>query len=515
MRARSELQKEAVMEDSQNKAHIRHILVVDDEEEYRILTDQFLRRIGYISHTAAGASEAMETLRTQPVDLVLSDIQMGEKNGIQLMREARQVYPHLDFIIMTGHAQDYSYRNIIAAGATDFISKPFEMEKLQSKLERIEREKGLLRQLEKANEQLQDANRSLAWEARSNASFAALAEALLASSSIEEMSGLTLKYATELTESPLGFVGYVDQETGHLVSPTMVGDIWDKWLISNKDNILEKSSGLWDWTLQNRKPLLTNAPQSDPRSSGIPEGHIPIQRFLSAPAAIGEVILGQICVANSLRDYGEKDLILVVRLAMIFALAVQRMWIQKELEQARDYLENVFDNAAEAVGIVDARGRFSKWNRGAETLYGFTFDELKGKPFYDLYPDKEVLGKMLAQLRRNGYVSGYEISCRRKDGQIIPLRISVRLLKDCEGKVTGSVAVAMDLTDLKESLEELELTNRKLQSEIFERERISEELREARDQLEKLVIERTEKLSKAGDLLKRSLDRFKEISEET
>ncbi len=503
------------MEEISHDSHIRCILVVDDEEPYRVMLNQFLQKAGYRCHTASGALEALEMLHSGHYDLVISDIRMPDKSGIQLMREAREIFPHMDFIIMTGHAQEYSFSDIIAHGAADFIGKPFEMEKLKSKLERLEREKRLVRRLEETNQQLHDANQALAWESAMNSSLAALAESLLASSSIGDMSMLALKYATELTKSPVGFVGYVDQKTGHLVIPAMTNEVMDRCRVHGGVQVFEKFSGLWGWVLLNCKPILTNQPHEDPRSSGIPEGHIPVNRFLSAPAVVGRTILGQISVANAESEYTQRELTVLERMAAIFAMAIQRLQIREELQQARDYLENTLENAAEAIGIVDARGRFTKWNKAAEDLYGYKFEELKGKPFHDLYSDKETLATMLTCLRRDGFVNGYEIDFVQKDGKTKSLRLSIRLLKDEQGSVVGSVAVAMDLTDLKDGLFKLELANKQLQSEIIQRERLTEELREAKDKLEKLVIERTERLSQAGSLLKRSIDRFKEIEEET
>lgn len=127
---------------------IRRLLVVDDEESYRNLIKTICHRLGIACEVAADAQEALEKLRSNAFDLVLSDIRMGGKDGLALMREAQKEFPHLDFIIMTGYAPDYSYSDIIAAGATDFIAKPFQVSELEAKLDRITREKLVLRQLQ-------------------------------------------------------------------------------------------------------------------------------------------------------------------------------------------------------------------------------------------------------------------------------------------------------------------------------------------------------------------------------
>jgi putative two-component system response regulator len=136
---------------------LQRILVVDDEEPYRQLLEKFLQTMGYSCDVAASAHEAAERLQAQKFDLVISDIRMKGKDGVQLMMETKKSLPQLHFIIMTGHAADYTYQEIIGAGAADYITKPFEMGELKAKLERIGRERMIMEQLEAANEELKQA----------------------------------------------------------------------------------------------------------------------------------------------------------------------------------------------------------------------------------------------------------------------------------------------------------------------------------------------------------------------
>jgi len=128
---------------------------------------------------------------------------------------------------------------------------------------------------------------------------------------------------------------------------------------------------------------------------------------------------------------------------------------QNELKKERDYFKNVLDNSADAIGIVDVKGRFIRWNKRAEELFGYSFEELKGKSSFDLYEDKETLNRMLTELRTNGYVRDFEINVKTKSGKILPMGMSISVLKE-RGKVIGSVCVARDLTQIKQAQRELE-----------------------------------------------------------
>ncbi|MBF0399021.1 MAG: PAS domain-containing protein, partial [Desulfobacterales bacterium] len=136
-----------------------------------------------------------------------------------------------------------------------------------------------------------------------NRAIAHLNNKILYSQSIEDISHFILEYAQKFTDSPFGFVAYLDNKTGYMISPTMTREIWDMCNVKDKDIIFKEFRGLWGWVLNNHKPILTNNPSEDSRSTGVPSGHIPIKRFISVPSLINEKLVGQIALANSNRDY--------------------------------------------------------------------------------------------------------------------------------------------------------------------------------------------------------------------
>jgi len=133
---------------------------------------------------------------------------------------------------------------------------------------------------------------ALSWEAQVNASLAELSRILLTPANIEDVSSLVLDYAKDLTKSPVGFIGYIDLESGHLVCPNMSPEIADKTQAKNKDVVFKEFKGLWGWVLTHRESLLSNVPEEDERSCGLPAGHLTADRFLAAPALIAETQVG-------------------------------------------------------------------------------------------------------------------------------------------------------------------------------------------------------------------------------
>ena len=162
----------------------------------------------------------------------------------------------------------------------------------------------------------------------------------------------------------------------------------------------------------------------------------------------------------------------------------------EEFSRALDNLENVLDNSPDAVGIVDARGRFIRWNRMAEQLYGYSPEELQGRSAFFLYADRQELAGMLARLRADGFVRAHEITMQRKDGALIPFEVSLTILRDKNGAVRGSICVARDLAELKQTMRDLGATNRRLQEEIREREQTWTALEESQN-LYQTIFENT------------------------
>jgi len=133
------------------KREIKKVLVVDDEQDICTLLTKFLRSSGYSCESTTDPTEALEGLKQNSFELIISDIKMAGIDGLQLLSEILKIDPGVDTIMMTGHTSTYTYSDIIKAGAADFIGKPFQMPELKAKIERIDRERRMRRELHDLN----------------------------------------------------------------------------------------------------------------------------------------------------------------------------------------------------------------------------------------------------------------------------------------------------------------------------------------------------------------------------
>jgi len=113
------------------------ILLVDDEENTRIALSRLLTREGYIVETAANGFEALSYLREHDVNLIVTDINMPEMNGIEFLREVNRSFPGSNVIMITAYGGVESYIEAINLGAFEYINKPVKIEELRSVLEKI------------------------------------------------------------------------------------------------------------------------------------------------------------------------------------------------------------------------------------------------------------------------------------------------------------------------------------------------------------------------------------------
>jgi CheY-like chemotaxis protein len=110
------------------------ILVVDDNPAMADTLADILEVKGFTVHAAASGAEALEILRDQPMDILLTDVKMPGMNGLELYRETRKLYPRLITIFMTAYSADELIQQGMAEGVKTILDKPLDMNFLMSLL---------------------------------------------------------------------------------------------------------------------------------------------------------------------------------------------------------------------------------------------------------------------------------------------------------------------------------------------------------------------------------------------
>ena len=318
------------------------ILVVDDEEPIRklfaaCLSDQ------YECDTAGSANEALERLAETPYSLVISDVMMPGRNGVELLREITSHYPETAVIMVSGVDRSQRVRDALSLGAADYLIKPCELEVLSIAVERALERRRLQCTARKYKADIEKQNKELALRA---AALQRLQAQIIHSEKMASLGQLAAGVAHELN-NPAGFIygnmallkdqvaglrellnAYDQVELPHnaaaLIEPLKIRIGYDN-LVEDLHSIvadcLEGAERIRD-VVQNLR-LFSRLDEADLKQVDLHEGIESTIRLLSQYYSSGRVVIR--------RDFGELPLV------SCYAAQLNQVWM------------NLLANAAQAV----------------------------------------------------------------------------------------------------------------------------------------------------------------------
>jgi PAS domain S-box-containing protein len=321
----------------------------------------------------------------------------------------------------------------------------------------------------------------LKWELDVNAALAQLYKPLISlGASIESIARVVLEQAKFLTGSKHGYVSEIHPTTGDNVSHTLTDMLQGHCGVSEKKRKIIFPRGkdglypaLWGHSLNTGEAFYTNSPEKHQASSGIPEGHIPIRRFLSVPVILSEELVGQVALANKEENYTKRELKAICRLSEFYALAIQRKRAEEDLQNGEERFRQIAESAEEWIWEVDANGLYTYASPVVEKLLGWKPSEIVGKKyFYDLFaPDlREELKKAAFQVfsRKESFRKFTNFNVH-KDSRIVVLETSGSPIVDGSGHLLGYRGVDSDITERKWAENALQKAHEELERRVEER----------------------------------------------
>ncbi len=422
-----------------------NILLVDDDPDDHALTRAWLaeaRGDRFTLHWADSYEAALQTIETDTFDVILVDYDLGQRSGLDLLREAIARGVDAPFIMLTGRGGFELDLKAMRAGAVDYLSKndthPLLLERsIRYAIERKRVEDALRKardelelrvrertqdlryanqELHEANERLQEANRELQSE---------IAERQRAEAALRER------------EARL-----------NLVMEGIPAILWttDEQLRFNS----LAGRGLSDIGLV--ADQLVGMDAREYTRQALSPGEVAIaahQKALKGEAAIyATTIQGRHyqCHLEPLRD--DQDRIIgVIGIALDITERV-------EAQELLAYHARLLDNVNDAVIATDETYRINAWNKAAEAIYGWKAAEVLGRDATDVLGTRYVgidREEGLRRLRETGSLSG-EFVQNRKNGEEIWVDAKIIALMDEARRITGYVAVNRDITERKLAL---------------------------------------------------------------
>lgn len=121
------------------------LLIVDDDASFRSELCELLVDEGFEATAVGGGADALELLESSPFDVLLTDLRMPQMSGIDLLRRVQERHPEIYPVMLTGYSTAETAVQALAAGAFDYVPKPFRIEQLSTVLRHLEQERAFRR----------------------------------------------------------------------------------------------------------------------------------------------------------------------------------------------------------------------------------------------------------------------------------------------------------------------------------------------------------------------------------
>jgi two-component system response regulator HydG len=131
-----------------------NILIVDDEQTIRETCSVVAEQCGMKASSVATAEQAYEVLEQSAVDILLTDLKLAESSGLELLQKVHDLHPQVAVVVLTQYGTIDSAVQATRMGALDYVTKPFRIEELRSRLERVARAVDLQQENRLLREQL-------------------------------------------------------------------------------------------------------------------------------------------------------------------------------------------------------------------------------------------------------------------------------------------------------------------------------------------------------------------------
>ena len=208
------------------------IVVVDDEEYICEVIEEMLSHEGYQIQSLCDPEKALDFIKAHRVDLVLTDLIMGKRSGVDVLNHTMRSHPDAVVILMTGHPTIENAVTVLKSGAYDYLVKPFSMDTLRAVIRRgLEKQK-----LYRENINLKEA-----------VSLYKISEAMGSTIRLDFLLNLILETAIKEMDADMASVLLLDESTNRLISKASLGvpqamlgsslltgqDSASKWVIKN------------------------------------------------------------------------------------------------------------------------------------------------------------------------------------------------------------------------------------------------------------------------------------------
>ena len=379
---------------------IKVLQIDDDEIDVRLVKRALVKNAKsakFVVESASCLANGLNLLKTKQYDVLLLDLGLPDSNGIETVRSVSKVNANIPIVVLTGLENEETGLEAIKNGASDYLVKGPAMETslVRTALYAIERKK-VAEKLHESQQMLQLVMNSIP-------------QAIFWKDHNMVYMGCNAVFAKHAgLASPQDVVGKTNADMPWKKEETEFYTKCDR-------EVIETNTGKYHIS----EPQL----QADGKQAWLDANKVPLHD--SEGNVVG--VLG------------------------IYEDVTERRQAERALQIAEERYRTIFENSAVAITMANEQEQLISWNKFTENLLGMTKDDLLLRPVRSLYPEGAWEKIRTNEVRQKGMQHHLETQMRKKDGEIIEVDVSLSVLKDPEGRITGSIGVIRDITERKEA----------------------------------------------------------------
>jgi two-component system NtrC family sensor kinase len=316
------------------------ILVIDDSEEIRtVLRETILEPRGYRVATAPDGQKGLAYALREKPDLILSDVNMPNMTGLEVLEKLREARYEWPVILMTFHGSEDIAVQAFRLGVRDYIRKPFEVQEVISCVERTLIESMLRREREDLLQKLEATNRQLNRKVAELTTMYAIGQAVTAVLDLDTLLNRIVEASVYLCQADEGSLYLIDRESGEL-RMTAAQSAGEK----NAHRVsLKVTDSLIGQVVRSKKPAIVTSRTLDPELKT--KGGYVVHSLVEVPLRVKDQVIGILGVANRdmRRDFAREDMTRLCALANYAAIAIEnaRLYDATRKVIAAEVLHNV------------------------------------------------------------------------------------------------------------------------------------------------------------------------------
>ncbi|MDY6964440.1 MAG: PAS domain S-box protein [Halobacteriota archaeon] len=391
-----------MMQLSENGVEVKStILVAEDDEQLHHLIKRTFDRIGFQTEFASNGDETIIKIDKKQYILLLLDYRLPDMTGKQIVEKLREKGSDIPFIVVTGQGDEKIAVEMMKLGAREYIVKDASfMDLLPQVLKQVVEQITVERRLGEAEARLRKSQRSI-------------------SNLMKNLPGMAYRCRNDedrtmvfASEGVKGLTGYQLSDLGGIAYMQFIDEDDRKMVLSEIDSAVEEKR--------------------------------PFQLTYRIHTVNGEEKWVLEKGSGQFTEDGELEII-----EGFVSDITERKRVELELQLAEEMYRTIFENSAVAITVTDEKERIVSWNKHAEDLLGMGRDDLYMRPVSSLYSPDEWERLRKQHVRRKGVKHQFETRVINKGNEVIDVVISLSVLKDHNGEMTGSIGIMSDITERK------------------------------------------------------------------